>query len=553
MHPPTENELETRVAGDPSRPTAEGPLFPGQIVAGMYAIEGLLGQGGMGVVFAARHQRLGHRVAIKVLRAEAAKHARAIERFSREAQAALALTSEHVVRVLDVGTLDDGIPYMVMEYLAGIDLANVLRRHGPTPVATAVTFMLHACEAVAEAHSCGIVHRDLKPANIFVTTRVDGSPLVKVLDFGISKAAPFDDGCLDLTATGVVIGSPAYMSPEQVRSAKEVDARGDVWSLGVILYELLTGASPFLGATLGETFAKILRDVPRPLCEWRSEIPPSLGSLVEQCLERSLQERVQSVAELASGLAEFAPAEAAPLVDRIRRLAALPRTSSTRQRTAPPAAPRSARPYEPLALPAPAPSASPRSIHGTLETASKESDGSVADGPPPWAQRSGTTELRILHREHGLVAAHFGAVCVAVWRENSTLARIERQRDALAHVVAGYPGEASFLCVVESTSAPPDEAGRRASSRMIEDLGANLRAVAIVIEGSGFRASIVRSVAAGIVLLARSKTKTPVAYFAGLEGGVSWLGRSANLGSERAIVRSVEELREHLKDAGMRA
>jgi len=211
---------------------------------------------------------------------------------------------------------------MVMEYLAGIDLGQVLTRDGPLPIETSVGFVLQACDAIAEAHSAGIVHRDLKPANLFLTARMDGAPLVKVLDFGVSKT-PATDGAADLhqlTISGIVMGSPGYMSPEQVRSTKDVDGRADIWSLGVILYELLTGLSPFVGQTLGDTFAKITSEDPPPIRDVRPDVPPGLAAVIAKCLERKPEQRVQDVGALASILAPFAPRECIPLVESILRV-----------------------------------------------------------------------------------------------------------------------------------------------------------------------------------------------------------------------------------------
>jgi len=305
--------------------TADDVPAPGQVVAQKYEVERILGQGGMGVVLAARHLDLGQRVAIKFIRAEVACDAGAAERFLREARASVALGSVHVARVLDVGRLESGAPYMVMEYLAGEDLERVLRRNGPLPIPTAIGLLLQACDAVAEAHGLGIVHRDLKPANLFVSRTTDGALLVKVLDFGISKAvSPGDPGQASLTASGMLMGSPGYMSPEQVRSSKDVDSRSDIWSLGVILYELLTGVSPFVGETLGDTLAKIVSEDPTPLRQLRPDVPAALARTVESCLQRKPEARIQSVATLASKLVDFAPDDSRPVVERIRRLSGAP-------------------------------------------------------------------------------------------------------------------------------------------------------------------------------------------------------------------------------------
>jgi serine/threonine protein kinase len=313
-------------AGSSSNRPVSGPLEgvpqAGAIIAGKYKVEGVLGAGGMGVVLAARHMQLGQLVAIKFIRGAAAEDPAAVERFLREARAAVALSSEHVTKVLDVGTLDTGEPYMIMEFLDGVDLAEVLRREGPMPVARAVAAVLQASEALAEAHAIGIVHRDLKPANLFVATRRDGTPLVKVLDFGISKVTDLNvEGGPTLTASGLIMGSPGYMSPEQVRNAKVADARADIWALGVILYELVTGVSPFMGQTIGDTFARIISETPTPIHKLRSDVPEAFAAVISRCFERSVERRVQTVAELAEALAPFAPPEAVISVQRILRIA----------------------------------------------------------------------------------------------------------------------------------------------------------------------------------------------------------------------------------------
>jgi serine/threonine protein kinase len=296
----------------------------GDVIAFKYKVERILGVGGMGVVLAARHMQLGQRVAIKFIRDEGASDASAVSRFLREARSAVALSSEHVTKVLDVGTLESGAPYIVMEYLAGEDLGEALRRDGPMAVPDAIGKVLQACEALAEAHAAGIVHRDLKPSNLFVTTRRDGSALVKVLDFGIAKMAELNiEGALEtLTASGLVMGSPAYMSPEQVRNAKDVDARSDIWALGVILYELVTGVAPFTGTTLGETLAQIVSESPPSIRTLRPDVPEAFAAVISHCLKRPVHERIQSVGELAARLSPFAPREAALSVERILRMSA---------------------------------------------------------------------------------------------------------------------------------------------------------------------------------------------------------------------------------------
>src|SRR5215831_21397407 len=219
------------------RPNGSSNEVPrlGEVLANKYRVLEGLGAGGMGVVLLVEHMELGQRMAIKMMRPDAVGDVGAVTRFLREARAAAGLESEHVVRIFDVGTLESGVPYMVMELLRGEDLSRVLHANGPLPISEAVDYVLQACHAIAEAHGLGIVHRDLKPSNLFLTRRSDGSPLIKVLDFGVSKIAAAE-GRNDLTCSNAVLGSPVYMSPEQAKNARSVDARADVWSLGVILH-----------------------------------------------------------------------------------------------------------------------------------------------------------------------------------------------------------------------------------------------------------------------------------------------------------------------------
>jgi serine/threonine-protein kinase len=293
----------------------------GQILAGKFRIERVLGQGGMGVVVAATHLQLDERVALKFLLPDALANPEAVERFAREARAAVKIKSEHVARVSDVGTLDSGSPYMVMEYLHGEDLAAWVRRHGAMAVPEAIEFLLQACEAIAEAHALGIVHRDLKPANLFVTRRVDGSPCIKVLDFGISKLTiPGATPEFGMTKTHTIMGSPLYMSPEQMSSSRNVDMRTDIWALGVILYETLTGRVPFEAETMPQLCGMILQDPPRPIHELRPDLPQGLQHVVLRCLEKNREHRWGNVAELAFALAPFGQPSAQRSAERISRV-----------------------------------------------------------------------------------------------------------------------------------------------------------------------------------------------------------------------------------------
>jgi tRNA A-37 threonylcarbamoyl transferase component Bud32 len=282
---------------------------PGDLIGERYQVQSVIGAGGMGVVFEATHLQLRQRVAIKVLIPELCEDPEAVVRFLREARAMVKIESEHVARVTDVGTLGSGEPYIVMEYLEGSDLAAVLKRVGRVSIADAVTYLLQASEAIAEAHSVGVIHRDLKPSNLFLARRRDGSSLVKVLDFGISKAVPnVSFGRTSTrTATSVVMGSPLYMSPEQLRSSKCADPRSDVWSLGILLHELLVGEPPFIADTLPGLLAKIIADPPRALRSGRLEAPGALEAVVARCLAKDPAERFQSVSEFAKALQPFAP------------------------------------------------------------------------------------------------------------------------------------------------------------------------------------------------------------------------------------------------------
>ncbi len=307
---------------------AQSPVKPGDIVAGKYRVERVLGQGGMGVVVAATHLDLLEPRALKFMLPTALPDAETAERFLREARAASRLKSEHVARVHDVGRTEGGVPYIVMEYLDGIDLGVKLKREGARPVDEAILYILQAAEALAEAHAAGIVHRDLKPGNLFITTRPDGTPHIKVLDFGISKLADADAGDLGVTKTHTVLGSPLYMSPEQMQSARDVDARSDIWSLGVILYGLLTGQLPYRGKSLTEMVAAVFTTRPKPPGQLAPHVPPGLEAAVLRCLEHDRAARFQNVAQLAESLRPFTPPFASFLVDRIVRLS-IPARSRT--------------------------------------------------------------------------------------------------------------------------------------------------------------------------------------------------------------------------------
>ena len=293
----------------------------GDLLAGKYRVERILGEGGMGYVVSAIHEQLEQRVAVKLLVPELAADPDAVTRFLREARASVRIQSEHVARVIDVGELPGGEPYLVMEFLSGRDLAHELDLRETFEIGVAVDYVLQACEALAEAHALGIIHRDLKPANLFLTRRPDGSPLVKVLDFGISKALKSQSSSggasPSLTAAQSLLGSPAYMSPEQARRPKTVDTRTDIWALGVVLYEFLGGETPFVGDAPLEVLTAAVSDPMPSLRELRREVPPELEAVIAKCLEKKPDNRYQTVAEFAEALRPFAPVESRRSISRI--------------------------------------------------------------------------------------------------------------------------------------------------------------------------------------------------------------------------------------------
>jgi serine/threonine-protein kinase len=360
----------------------------GDILAGKYRIDKVLGVGGMGVVVAAHHIQLDERVAIKFLLPEALGNAEAVARFAREARAAVKIKSEHVARVIDVGTLETGAPYMVMEYLDGSDLGAWVRLSGALPFEQTVEFILHASEAIAEAHALGIVHRDLKPANLFVIRRADGVLSVKVLDFGISKVTNLGASGPDMgmTKTSAVMGSPHYMSPEQVQSSRDVDARTDIWALGVILYELLTGRVPFDGQGFGDLVLRIVTTPPESIRSLRPDVPVGLEAVALRCLEKDRTRRYANVAELAVDLAPFGPKRARASVERISRVIQIAGLSASA-----------------LVLP---PSTEP--------TAQAAAAGTMAS----WGQTSPSTKRRGSFVAAGVAVLLFGGAGIALFRNS---------------------------------------------------------------------------------------------------------------------------------------
>ncbi len=308
----------------------------GDIVAGKFRVERVLGEGGMGIVVAASHMQLGQMVALKCMRPEVISPSYT-KRFMREARAAVKLKSQHAARVLDVGEFENGSPYIVMEYLEGQDLSQLLHERGRIPIPEAVEYILQACEAIGEAHSHGIVHRDIKPANLFLTHGPSGQGIIKVLDFGVSKLLDANAQSVETNPGGRVrtdrprppprpqdsvvtratdlLGSPSYMAPEQILNASAADARSDIWSLGIILFKLVCGRGPFLAESLGELVQQVMRNRIPTLAELLPDCPPGFSEVVARCLERDRVRRYADVPELARALAPYS-SFAAPSLER---------------------------------------------------------------------------------------------------------------------------------------------------------------------------------------------------------------------------------------------
>ncbi len=288
---------------------AKSPIPIGEVFAGKYRVDRIIGEGGMGVVVAAQHLELEQPVAVKFLLDDLSQGEEGAERFRREARAAAKIQSDNVVRVLDVGTLPDNIHYMVMEFLDGQDLAAEIEEKKRIPIGLACTYLLEAIDAISHAHSVGIIHRDLKPANLFLSKRPDGSRRIKVVDFGISKTLGGSSHELTLTKTSAWIGSPLYMAPEQMQSARSVDIRADVWSLGAILYEMISGRPPYIADSLPQLCNLLLTEDPLSLAARCPEVPASLSEAVMSCLQRDPAKRFSNTAPLARALLQHASNE----------------------------------------------------------------------------------------------------------------------------------------------------------------------------------------------------------------------------------------------------
>lgn len=316
-------------------PDSDLPVRQGDVLAGRYAVDRVLAAGGMGVVCLGRHVELEQPVAIKFLRRELSQNQSVVQRFLNEARAAASLRSEHVVRVMDVAEHESGRPYLVMEHLDGIDLGALVEREGAVDPARAVGYVLDVCTALAEAHAAGIVHRDIKPENLILCS-VTGREVVKVVDFGLAKRIDAAQAKV-VTDPSEGMGSPCYMSPEQIATPHAVDARTDVWSLGVVLYRLLSGVLPFDGDSVSEVCARVLNAEPRRLAELMPRLDPELDAIVKRCLAKNRDERFPSIEALADAVKHW-------------RAAALAETQPT---TVPPPA-AVAPPEAPTPVPAPA-------------------------------------------------------------------------------------------------------------------------------------------------------------------------------------------------------
>ena len=302
------------------------------VIGGKYRLLRVLGQGGMGTVYEARHEVIGQRFAIKFMHPELAERPEVLARFKREAQAAGALENENIAAVTDFGVAEDGAPYIVMEFLQGEDVAGLLTRLGALPVPRAVYAIIQACRGLEAAHAQGIIHRDLKPENLFVTKRGDGSDLIKVLDFGIAKLRVGGDSASS-TRTGMTLGTPYYMPPEQARGQKDIDQRADIYALGVILYELLSGQKPHNGDGYNAIMYQILTQAPTRIETLRPNLPQGLADVVHKAMAFEPNDRFQRASEFASVLAPFAGRAITP-VDSGERPAFLAASRATDLQTA---------------------------------------------------------------------------------------------------------------------------------------------------------------------------------------------------------------------------
>ena len=318
----------------------------GEVLAGKYRVERIPGRNGLGVLVQVRHMELGQEVTLKFLVPEACAYPEFVQRFVREARAAVRIQGEHVARVTDVGRLESGAPYMVREFLRGPDLAEVLKVRGPLPIAEAVDYIIQTCEGVAEGHALGVVHRNLRPTSLVVGRRSDGTALVKVFDFAASESLhvnPFTERAVSLVGTSAIMASLPYLAPEQIRDPHDVDFRADVYSLGAVLYELLTGTAVYAADAAPALLAQVAADAAPSVRNLRPDCPGELDHVVLRCLAKNRGIRYASVADLAAALEPFASTETASSIERIVRLgkrtSKLPERAEERLPSPPPPAP----------------------------------------------------------------------------------------------------------------------------------------------------------------------------------------------------------------------
>jgi eukaryotic-like serine/threonine-protein kinase len=296
----------------------------GDLLAGKYRVERIPGRNGLGIVVQVRHLELGQEVTLKFLVPDACAYPEFVQRFVREARNAVKIQGEHVARVTDVGRLESGAPYMVREYLRGPDLAEVVKVRGPLPVDEAVDYIIQACEGVAEGHALGVVHRNIRPTTLVVTRRSDGLPLVKVFDFAAAESLhidPFTERAISLVGTSAIMASLPYLPPEQVRDPHDVDLRADVYSLGAVLYELLTGRPVYSAESAPALLAMVAADVAQPMRNFRPDLPGELEHIVLRCLAKNRALRYTTLADLVLALREFASSETTASIAHVVRLA----------------------------------------------------------------------------------------------------------------------------------------------------------------------------------------------------------------------------------------
>jgi serine/threonine-protein kinase len=413
---------------------------PGDVVAGKYAIVRVLGEGGMGIVYEAMHQRLRQRVALKMLLPAMLQHQVLVSRFEREARAAAQLRGRHVARVNDVDVTADGMPYMVMDFLEGRDLQVEIDTRGRLEVPEAVDYLLQACAAMVEAHQIGIVHRDLKPSNLFLAQEADSSRIVKVLDFGISKIT--NDESAKLTDVDTMMGTALYMSPEQIMASHAVDARADIWALGVILYETLAGRVPWLGMPPQVAAAIVTTDAPdlRSLCA----VPDELAAIVHKTLQRDPNHRFQDVKQLSAALAPFAPmgcvgrtlVEAAFAAGSYPRLPAVPADSVRSVELAP----------------------------QTREAPQRPAANTEVSGAPDSyvgrTQVSAESPLAASSRTRVLLAALVGVVFLALFSTGVLMILASRRGRSEVHADRATEPSATVAAAVRSAEPPPSAAPR---------------------------------------------------------------------------------------------